>query len=81
MTVAAILEEHGYRKDQIAGMTRWYVLRVLQHPRRDDEARSLAPAYHEQPGERPSSRQRRRAKLRDRKYPEHLIPWVLGEGE
>lgn len=32
-TLFAILEERGYRRDQIAKLDRWYVARVLCHPK------------------------------------------------
>lgn len=67
-----MLEERGYRRDQIRNLTRSYVTRVLQHP--VDEKGSLVPQHqnYEKAGIKPDPEAQWKRRLGRMKYPEHL---------
>jgi hypothetical protein len=73
-----MLEERGYRRDQIATMSRWYALRVLMHPRKSgDGVQPLEPQYAPGPPA-DTDRERLRRKLLRMRYHDSAIRKILG---
>lgn len=70
-----MLEEAGYRRDEWRHLTRWYALRVIQHP--TDRKGNLRPLYRPD-GVGPTTEEGRLLRrLADRKYPLWLADdWV-----
>lgn len=71
VTICAMLEDLGYRRDQIKHLTRWYVKRVLQHAR-DKNGELILPRQVQQK-KTLSYEQQLRNILRKRGYPEQYL--------
>lgn len=68
--IFASLEEAGYRREDIKHLDRYYVVKVLQHPRNPETGRLLIDPPEEQKIDKVREI---REKLRRVNYPEHLI--------
>lgn len=75
VTLCTMLEDLGYRKDgpcRIGKLTRWYIKRVLFHPREKD-GRVKRPRSAPKPGEVTTWEEHLRRVLIQRNCPAHLI--------
>lgn len=71
VSICAMLEDAGYRREEIKHLTRWYVKRVLQHAR--DKNGELILPKHQQQKKTLSYEQQLRNILRKRGYPEQYL--------
>lgn len=71
VSICAMLEDAGYRRDQIKHLTRWYVKRVLQHAR--DKNGELILPKHQQQKKTLSEEEKIRNIWRRRGYPERYL--------
>ncbi len=73
-----MLEEAGHRRNEIRHLSRWYVLRVLQHPRTEKGALD-ADLVQPAPVDDLTPEMVHRRRLQARNYPEHLIDLAAQE--
>lgn len=70
MSICALLEGRGYRREEIKHLTRGYVARVLQH--RVDDKGQIVPHVHQRKGKRPGRAEELAQLFLRRNYPRWL---------